>query len=164
MTESAEDTVKEFLEVPVQNTNPDINVNNPVLDEDKTLPLIPLDRKKGDGYESDEFSEVDSNERVGNVDTLVNDTNIERKFDQVLTFALGKGRHPLNLYQDTDAEYLCFATIFYGQRRSNISERTTLVHHSDIVKWELQSIDRRAAQSVPDIFFKHKNETNKRQS
>ena len=36
------------------------------------------------------------------------------------------------------------------------TERTTLVHYSDIVKWELRSIDRRAAQSVPNIFFKHK--------
>ena len=81
--ESAEDTVREFLEVPVQNTNPDINVNNLVLDEDKTLPSVLLDSKKGDGYESDEFSEVDSNEHVGNVDTLVDDANIESKFDQV---------------------------------------------------------------------------------
>ena len=156
VTESAEDTVKEFLEVPVQNTNPDSNVNNPVVDEDKILPSVPQDRKKGDGYESDGFSEVDSNEHVGNVDTLVDDANIENKFDQVLTFAPGEGQHPLSLYQDTDAEYLCFPTIFCGQRRPNKTERTALVHYSDIVKWELRSIDRRAAQSVPNIFFKHK--------
>ena len=156
VTESAEDTVREFLEVPVQNTNPDINVNNAVLDEEKTPPSVPQDRNKGDGYESDGFSEVDSNERVGNVDTLVDDANIENKLDQVLTFAPGEGRHPLSLYQDTDAEYLCFPTIFCGQRRPNDTERTTLVHYSDIVKWELRSIDRRAAQSVPNIFFKHK--------
>ena len=30
------------------------------------------------------------------------------------------------------------------------------VHYSDIVKWELRSADRRAAQSVPNIFFKLK--------
>ena len=30
------------------------------------------------------------------------------------------------------------------------------MHYSDIVKWELRSVDRRAAQSVPNIFFKHK--------
>ena len=156
VTESAEDTVREFLEVPVQNTNPDINVNNAVLDEEKTLPSVPQDRNKGDGYDSDGFSEVDSNELVGSLDTLVDDANIENKFDQVLTFAPGEGRHPLSLYQDTDAEYLCFPTIFCGQRRPNDTERTILVHYSDIVKWELRSIDRRAAQSVPNIFFKHK--------
>ena len=30
------------------------------------------------------------------------------------------------------------------------------MHYSDIVKWELRSVDRKAAQSVPNIFFKHK--------
>jgi hypothetical protein len=30
------------------------------------------------------------------------------------------------------------------------------VHYTDIVKWELRSADRRAAQSVPNIFFKLK--------
>ena len=86
----------------------------------------------------------------------MDDATIENKFDQVLTFAPGEGRNPLSLYQDTDAEYLCFPSIFCGQRRPDKTERTTLVHYSDIVKWELRSIDRRAAQSVPNIFFKHK--------
>ena len=35
-------------------------------------------------------------------------------------------------------------------------KRLVPVHYSDIVKWELSSVDRRAAQSVPNIFFKHK--------
>ena len=156
VTESAEDTVREFLEVSIQNSNPDININIPVMDKDKTVPSLAEDGDKGDGYESDGFSEVDSNEHVGNVDTLVDDATIENKFDQVLTFAPGEGRNPLSLYQDTDAEYLCFPSIFCGQRRPDKTERTTLVHYSDIVKWELRSIDRRAAQSVPNIFFKHK--------
>ena len=156
VTESAEDTVREFLKMSVQNTNPDVSVNYPDLGKDKTLPSLTEDRENGDGYESDGFSEVDSNEHVGNVDTLVDDANIENKIDQVLTFAPGEGRHPLSLYQDTDAEYLCFPTIFCGQRRPDKTERKTLLHYSDIVKWELRSIDRRAAQSVPNIFFKHK--------
>ena len=63
----------------------------------------------------------------------------------MLSFASGEERHPLSFYQDTDAEYLCFPTIFCGQRRPNDTERTILVHYSDIVKWELRSIDRRAA-------------------
>ena len=41
VTESAEDTVREFLEVPVQSKSPDINVHNAVLDEKKTLPSVP---------------------------------------------------------------------------------------------------------------------------
>ena len=62
----------------------------------------------------------------------------------------------ISLYHDTDAEYLCFPTIFCGQRRPSKEERTVPVHYSDIVKWELRSVDKRAAQSVPNIFFKHK--------
>ena len=44
-----------------------------------------------------------------------------------------------------------FPTIFCGQRRPSKEERTVPVHYSDIVKWELRSVDRRAAQSVPNI-------------
>ena len=60
------------------------------------------------------------------------------------------------VYIRVDAEYLCFPTIFCGQKRPSKEERTVPVHYSDIVKWELRSVDRRAAQSVPNIFFKHK--------
>ena len=55
-----------------------------------------------------------------------------------------------------DAEYLSFPSIFCGQRRPSNKERIVPVHYSDIVKWELRSIDRRVAQSVPNIFFKLK--------
>ena len=36
-----------------------------------------------DEYDSDHFSEIDSNEQIGNVDTLVDDANLENKYDQV---------------------------------------------------------------------------------
>ena len=114
------------------------------------------DSKATDDYESDHFSEIDTNEQVGNVDTLVDDENLENKYDKIITFAQGEGQHPLSLYHDVDAEYLCFPTIFCGQRRPSKEERTVPGHYSDIVKWELRSVDRRAAQSVPNIFFKHK--------
>ena len=92
-----------------------------------------------------------------NVDTLVDDAGIENIYDQVFTFASGEGQHPLSLYQDKDAEDLCFPSIFCGQRPSSKDERSVPVHYSDTVKWELRSVDRRAAQSVPNIFFlKHK--------
>ena len=73
----------------------------------------------------------------------------------MLTFAPGEG-HQLSLYHDKDAEYLCFPSIVYGERRSGKEDRSVHVHYSDIVKWELRTVDRRAAQSVPNIFFKHK--------
>ena len=117
---------------------------------------LPKDSTVTDEYDSDHFSDIDSNDQLGIVDTLVDDANLENKYDQVFTFAPGEGQHPLSLYHDVDAEYLCFPTIFCGQKRPSKEERTVPVHYSDIVKWELRSVDRRAAQSVPNIFFKHK--------
>ena len=64
--------------------------------------------------------------------TLVDDENLENKYDKVITFAPGEGQHPLSLYHDADAEYLCYPTIFCGQRRPSKEERTVPVHYSDI--------------------------------
>ncbi|KAJ8049125.1 hypothetical protein HOLleu_01729 [Holothuria leucospilota] len=82
--------------------------------------------------------------------------NKEYDHSQVLTFAPGENQQPLSLLQDDDAEYLAFPSIFCGQRRPNNSERHHPVHYSDICKWELRSVDRRVASSVPNIFFKLK--------
>ena len=49
-----------------------------------------------------------------------------------------------------------FQPYFVGQTPPSRDERLVPVHYSDIVKWELRSVDRRAAQSVTNIFFKHK--------
>ena len=154
VTESSEETVREFLEVSKEQ-NKEKHKQNPTREEDMNISSLSKDSTATDDYESDHFSEIDTNEQVGNVDTLVDDENLENKYDKVITFAPGEGQHPLSLYHDVDAEYLCFPTIFCGQRRPS-KERTVQVHYSDIVKWELRSVDRRAAQSVPNIFFKHK--------
>ena len=152
VTESSEDTVREFLEVSKEskvknNTEGEIQEHNNTSENDTV---------ESNDYDSDHYSEVDANEHVGNVDTLVDDADIDNKCDKVFTFAPGKGQHPLSLYQIKDAEYLCFPTIFCGQTPPSRDERLVPVHYSDIVKWELRSVDRRAAQSVPNIFFKHK--------
>ena len=152
VTESAEDTVREFLEVSKEQCK-DSNAENEMQKQDKTNEN---DIEAPNDYDSDHYSEVDANEQVGNIDTLVDDADIDNKYDKVFTFAPGEGQHPLSLYQDKDAEYLCFPTIFCGQTPPSRDERLVPVHHSDIVKWELRSVDRRAAQSVPNIFFKHK--------
>ena len=154
VTESAEDTVREFLEVSKQVKEK--HKENSLLEQEVDKTSLLNDSTVTDEYDSDHFSEIDSNEQVGNVDTLVDDANLENKYDQVFTFAPGEGQHPLSLYHDVDAEYLCFPAIFCGQKRPSKEERTVHVHYSDIVKWELRSVDRRAAQSVPNIFFKHK--------
>ncbi|CAC5416158.1 unnamed protein product [Mytilus coruscus] len=105
--------------------------------------------------DSDRFSEVDENEtHVGNTDTLfdyIPDDN--PPCDTGLTFAPGEGQRPISLYSDPDAEYLSFPTIFCGQRRPDNKDRSVSVHYTYIVKRELRSMDRRIAQSVPNIFF-----------
>ena len=152
VTESAEDTVREFLEVSKEQSKDKNNKENEKQKQDNTTEK---DEAFKD-YDSDQYSEIDANDHVGNIDTLVDDNDIDNKYDKVFTFAPGEGQHPLSLYQDKDAEYLCFPTIFCGQTPPSRDERLVPVHYSDIVKWELRSVDRRAAQSVPNIFFKHK--------
>ena len=100
--------------------------NSLLEQEDKTS--LSKDSTVTDEYDSDHFSEIDSNEQVENVDTLVDHANLENKYDQVFTFAPGEGQHPLSLYHDVDAEYLCFPTIFCGQKRPSNEERIVHVH------------------------------------
>ena len=57
-------------------------------------------------YDSNHYIDINDNDHVGNVDTFVDDANIEHKYDQVFTFAPGEGQHPLSLYKDKDAEVL----------------------------------------------------------
>ena len=151
VTESAEETLKDFLEFTTEQTK---SQNETHVNKDASITA--KDWTENDGYESDHYSELDANDQVGNVDTLVDDADIENKYDQVFTFAPGEGQHPLSLYLDKGAEYLCFPSIFCGQRRPENEDRLVQVHFSDIVKWELRSVDRLASQSVPNIFFKHK--------
>ena len=155
VTESAEDTVREFLEVSKEQCKDKNYTGNEKQKPEKTTEN---DIEASNDYDSDHYSEIDANDHVGNIDTLVDDADIENKYDKVFTFAPGEGQHPLSLYQDKDAEYLCFPTIFCGQTPPSRDERLVPVHYSDIVKWELRSVDRRAAQSVPNIFFKHKKQ------
>ena len=154
VTESSDETVREFLEVSSKQTKEKHKQNR--NEEYINASSFSKDSMSTDDYDSDHFSEIGTNEQIGNVDTLVDDENLKNKYDKVITFAPGEGQHSLTLYHNADAEYLCFPTIYCGQRRPSKEERTVAVHHSNIVKWELRSVHRRAAQSVPNIFFKHK--------
>ncbi|XP_061173536.1 uncharacterized protein LOC133182702 [Saccostrea echinata] len=108
-----------------------------------------------DVLEESTFEEIDEREgHSGSCDTLLDDANPVQ--DQVYTFAPGEGQTPLSLYTDKDAEFLSFPTIYCGQRMASNDDREVKVHYSDLVKWELRNIDRRAANSVPNLFFKMK--------
>ena len=115
VTESAADTVREFLEATTVQTNGNVRSESQIHEQNGSA--IPKDWTETDGYDSDGYSEIDANDRVGNVDTQVDDADIENKYGQVLTFAPGEGQYPLSLYHNKDAEYLCFPSIFCGERR-----------------------------------------------
>ena len=73
-----------------------------------------------------------------------------------ITFAPGEGLIPISVFQDKDAEYLPFPTIFCGEHRPNNNDRHLPMHYSDICKYELRSVDRRLAKHIPNMFFKLK--------
>jgi hypothetical protein len=133
-----EQVLTEFLNTGSNETNPNVHAEDDQDDSD-----------------SDHFSEVDETERPsGNMDTMLDDAEYDT--NHVLEIAPGEGQKPLSLFQDRDAEYLAFPTIFCGQTRPEDEERPTKVHYSDLCKWELRCIDRRVAQSIPNMFFKLK--------
>ncbi|XP_076105470.1 uncharacterized protein LOC143073656 [Mytilus galloprovincialis] len=143
-----DDWITEIAKINEEETQ---NENNSTEQEDNQ------DQNDSDD-DSDHFSEVDGSEtHVGNTDTLLDHIPDDNPLcDAGLTFAPGEGQRPISLYSDPDAEYLSFPTIFCGQRRPDNKDRSVSVHYTDIVKWELRSMDRRVAQSVPNIFFKLK--------
>lgn len=133
VTNSASELMREFIE---GHTNEDSAMHD-----------------QSDGSDSDEFCEVDSG-KDGNRDTLLDSDSYD--MNQIFTFAPGEGQRPISLYQDQMAEYLSFPTIFCGEGRVENDQRQVPVSYADIAKWELRSADRRAAQSVPNLFFKLK--------
>lgn len=92
---------------------------------------------------------------TGNTDTLLHPADV-RSLSKVFSFAPGENQSPLGLYEDVNAEYLAFPTIYCGQRRPDNKDRHTPVTYATICKWELRSQDRRSACSMPSLFFKLK--------
>ena len=137
----------------IPNTGKNTEIHN---NETVSGKVVTNEVEQEDGHVSDSFSEVDESERViGNSDTLLD--SVENGTNHIYTFAPGEGQTPLSLYNDQDAEFLSFPTIYCGQRRPTCQERPVKgVHYSDIAKWELRSVDRRVANNVPNMFFKLK--------
>lgn len=92
----------------------------------------------------------------GVTDTLLQEPDISENSDNILSFAPGEGNKPLGLFMDKDSEFLSFPTIFCGKRRTDNKDRKTPVSYSTVAKWELRCQDRRAAESVPNLFYKLK--------
>ena len=85
VTESSEETVREFLEVSSKQNREKHKQNR--NEEDMNVSSFSKDSMTADDYDSDHYSEIDTNEQVGNVDTLVDDENLENKYDKVITLA-----------------------------------------------------------------------------
>lgn len=74
----------------------------------------------------DDFCEVNDDECIqGNSDTLVDDADTDT--NKVYVFAPGENQRPLSLYEDKNAEYLCFPTIFCGKTRMENKDRSVPV-------------------------------------
>lgn len=108
-----------------------------------------------DNTEIDDWCE-DEECPPGVTDTLLQQPDISQYCDEIISFAPAEGNKPLGLFMDKDSEFLSFPTIFCGKRRPTNSERKVPVSYSTVAKWELRCQDRRAAQSVPNIFYKLK--------
>ena len=105
--------------------------------------------------ENDSWCEVQ--ERPSGVtDTLLQEPDIGENSDNILSFAPGEGNKPLGIFMDKDSEFLSFPTIFCGKRRTDNKDRKIPLSYSTVAKWELRCQDRRAAESVPNLFYKLK--------
>ena len=105
--------------------------------------------------DDDNWCEVDEHPS-GVTDTLLQEPEIAENGDDIISFAPGEGNKPLGIFMDKDSEFLSFPTIFCGKRRADNKKRKVPVSYSTIAKWELRCQDRRAAQSVPNLFYKLK--------
>ncbi|KAL9956871.1 hypothetical protein ACROYT_G038421 [Oculina patagonica] len=92
----------------------------------------------------------------GVTDTLLQEPEITENGDNIISFAPGEGNKPLGIFMDKDSEFLSFPTLFCGKRRVDHTKRKVPVSYSTVAKWELRCQDRRAAQSVPNLFYKLK--------
>lgn len=100
----------------------------------------------------------------GVTDTLLQEPHITQNGDNIISFAPGEGNKPLGIFMDTDSEFLSFPTIFCGKQRVDNKQRHVPVSYSTVAKWKIRCQDRRAAQSVPNYFYKLKKATNQANS
>ena len=84
--------------------------------------------------------------------TFLDDRHIDPS-NKCLTFAPGEGKKPI--FADADTEYLCFPTIYCGQRRPG--DRLVPVTERFLFQHELRNVDTRVSSNIPNIFWKMKH-------
>ena len=122
VTQQSQEIVQEFLSSDYDSIDEhqNINHNKPCVSENVEDGNVLM-------YDSDAEENAEEKENVGNLDTLVDYSDLQNR-TETFTFAPGEGQRPLSIYQDVDSEYLCFPTIFCGQRRLQNAERPVPVN------------------------------------
>lgn len=142
---------QEFVQNPSEKMNKILPKDNAERESNSKISNVPSEVL----YDTDDWCEVEERP-AGVTDTLLEQTNVAENADKIISFAPGEGNKPLGIFLDKDSEYLSFPSIFCGKRRPENNERQVPVSYSTVAKWELRSRDRRAAMSVPNIFYKLK--------
>ncbi len=143
--EDDSDRFSEIDEMENYSGNMDTLLDSPVLLSAKATNIVDEDSDDDTGTTGKAVTS-------GGGDHVVTDSD-------ALVIAPGEGQHPVSLFNDPDAEYLSFPSIYCGRRRPIDTECKTQKKPSkaDIYKWECRAQDRRAATCIPDLFFKYKS-------
>ena len=137
-----------------------IEGNNPTVNESEVITEESNLNKHMD-FEEITFSEMSQ----GNMDTMLlehvntireNSSGSPQDSTGNEVYVLAPGEGQTLVFEDSQAEYKAFPTIFSGQTRPSNSERIRPVHLSDLFKAELRNVDPRVALNISNIFYKAK--------
>ena len=132
------------------------NFTNETNDTSTNNHTPPHDDQSNDkNQNTSDFSDDDTNNEdlpnAPSVNTLLTEKNIDPN-KNILCIAPGEGQKPI--FTDADTEYLCFPTIFCGERRKlNIYHKLS---KREIFKYEMRCADKRVSTNIPNIFWKTK--------
>ena len=101
--------------------------------------------------EDDNFSEIDQTEIVPSLNTLLDD---EQQPERFLDVAPGENNIPLNIVYDESGQELAFPTVYGNKKISAFFPKN--VTFLERTKWELKTVDRRAAQNTELLFYMYK--------
>ena len=125
-----------------------ININNTTQNVEN-IKMHKINEKNT--KESDEDDENEELPKAPSVNTLLTETNID-PHNKILCIAPAEGQKPI--FTDEDTEYLCFPTIFFGQKCNENKHHR--LNKREIFKYEMRSTDKRVATNIPNIFWKTK--------
>ena len=95
------------------------------------------ENKEDNDTSSDEDNENEESPNAPSVNTLLTENTIDPN-KTILCIAPGEDQKPI--FTDEDTEYLCFPTIFCGQRHNN--NKYYKLSKREIFKYEMRSIDK----------------------